>query len=104
MNLKISAPHLEITPALHAHIQKKLGKIKTHFDYEMDVKFTLSVEKLNHVAESTIHLPGTDIYAKCMEQDMYRAIELLINKLDRQVKKYKEKNKDHHRSDKLTNY
>jgi len=99
MNINISGHHLDITPSLHEHITKKFLKIKTHFDYVIDVKFTLSIEKLTHVAEATIHLPKIDIHAKCEDQDMYHGIELLINKLDRQVIKYKEKNKDHFNQD-----
>ncbi len=99
MNINISGHHLDITPSLHEHITKKFLKIKTHFDYVIDVKFILSVEKLTHVAEATIHLPNIDIHAKCTDKDMYHGIELLIGKLDRQVIKYKEKIKDHHKND-----
>lgn len=99
MNLNISGRHLEITAAIHDHITNKFTKITTHFDNVIDVKFILSVEKLNHIAEATIHLYGTNIYAKCIETDMYHAIELLIDKLDRQVIRYKEKNRDHHKSE-----
>jgi len=99
MNINISGHHLDITPSLHEHITKKFLKIKMHFDYVIDVKFILSVEKLTHIAEATIHLPNIDIHAKCTDKDMYHGIDLLIGKLDRQVIKYKEKIKDHHKSD-----
>tara|TARA_B110000967_G_C18508275_1_gene375014 strand:+ start:269 stop:589 length:321 start_codon:yes stop_codon:yes gene_type:complete len=99
MNINISGHHLDITPSLHEHITKKFLKIKTHFDYVIDVKFILSVEKLTHIAEATIHLPNIDIHAKSTDKDMYHGIDLLIGKLDRQVIKYKEKIKDHHKSD-----
>jgi len=99
MNINISGHHLDITPSLHEHITKKFLKIKTHFDYVIDVKFILSVEKLTHIAEATIHLPNIDIHAESTDKDMYHGIDLLIGKLDRQVIKYKEKIKDHHKSD-----
>lgn len=68
-----------------------------HFDHVIDAKVTLTVNKLEHIAEATIHLPKSDIHAECRGENMYTAIDLLSDKLDRQVIKYKELHKDHHR-------
>ena len=99
MNLHITGHHLEITPALRDYIQSKLERITNHFDHVIDVKVTLSVEKVQQKAEATVHVPGNDIHAECSNDDMYSAIDLLADKLDRQVLKFKEKISDHHRAD-----
>jgi putative sigma-54 modulation protein len=99
MNLHLTGHHLEITPALRDYVQSKLERITHHFDHVIDVKVTLSVEKLMHKAEATIHVPGHDLHAECSSEDMYSAIDLLADKLDRQVLKVKERFADHHRAD-----
>lgn len=99
MNLNLTGLHLEITPALRDYVQSKLERITNHFDQVIDIKVTLAVEKLAQRAEATIHVPGSDLHAECSNDDMYSAIDLLADKLDRQVLKFKEKISDHHRSD-----
>lgn len=97
MNLHLTGHHLEITPALREYIQSKLTKVSNHFDHVIDVKVTLSVEKLAQKVEATIHVPGNDLHAECSNDSMYSAIDLLADKLDRQVLRHKEKNADHHK-------
>ena len=99
MNLHFTGHHLEITSALREHVQSKLARISHHFEHLIDVKVTLSVEKLAHKIEVTLHVPGNDIHAECVDSDMYKAIDLLADKLDRQVLRYKERQRDHHRAD-----
>ena len=99
MNLNIIGRHFEITKALNEHIENKFIRIKNHFDHVIDAKFILSVEKFNNIVDATIHLPHQDINAKSVDEDMYKSIDLVINKIDRQVIKYKEKFRDHHKSD-----
>lgn len=99
MNLNITGRHFEITPALKKHIEDKFIKINNHFDHVINAKFILSVEKFDNIVDATIHLPHLDINAKSVDEDMYKSIDLVINRLDRQVIKYKEKNKDHHQSE-----
>ncbi len=98
MNLHLTGHHLEVTPALREYIQIKLTKVSNHFDHMIDVKVTLSVEKLAQKVEATIHVPGADLHAESSDVDMYSAIDLLADKLDRQVLKHKEKNTDHHKA------
>lgn len=98
MNLHLTGHHLEITPALREYIQSKLTKVSNHFDHVIDVKVTLSVEKLAQKVEATIHVPGNDLHAECSNDSMYSAIDLLADKLDRQVLRHKEKNADHHKT------
>ena len=98
MNLHLTGHHLEITPALREYVQNKLTKISNHFDHVIDIKVTLTVEKLTQKVEATIHVPGNDLHAESSGENMYSAIDLLADKLDRQVVKHKEKHADHHKS------
>lgn len=98
MNLQLTGLHLEITPALRDYVTSKLTRISNHFDHVIDVKVTLSVEKLAQKVEATLHVPGNDLHAACTDENMYSAIDMLTDKLDRQVLKHKEKNSDHHKS------
>ena len=91
MNLNISGHHLEVTPALRSYVHSKLGRITRHFDHVIDAHVILSVDKLRQKAEVTLHVRGKDIHCACEEQDLYAAIDLLADKLDRQVLKYKGK-------------
>ncbi|MEW5942879.1 MAG: ribosome-associated translation inhibitor RaiA [Pseudomonadota bacterium] len=96
MNLTLTGHHLEITPAIRDYVTSKVGKISRHFDHVIDVNVILSVEKLKQKAEANIHVRGKDIFAQTDDADMYAAIDLLIDKLDRQIIKHKEKNGDIH--------
>ena len=98
MNLQLTGHHLEITPALRDYIMSKLARISNHFDHVIDVKVTLSVEKLAQKVEATLHVPGNDLHAECVDENMYSAIDLLTDKLDRQVVKHKEKNGNHNKT------
>jgi putative sigma-54 modulation protein len=98
MNLQLTGHHLEITPALREYVQSKLTRISNHFDHVIDVKVTMSVEKLAQKVEATLHVPGNDLHAACADENMYSAIDMLTDKLDRQVVKHKEKHGDHHKT------
>ncbi len=91
MNLNVSGHHLEITPAIRSYVNGKLERVTRHFDQVIDVHVVLSVDKLRQKAEVTLHVPGKDIHCASEEQDLYAAIDLLVDKLDRQVLKYKGK-------------
>lgn len=95
MNLKITGLHLDVTPALREYIESKLERITRHVDNVIGVNVTLSVDKLVQKAEVNVHLAGKDIHAEATEADMYAAIDLLTDKLDRQVLKFKEKQVEH---------
>jgi putative sigma-54 modulation protein len=98
MNLNLTGHHMEITPALRDYVSAKLERIGSHFDQVIDAKVTLSVEKLLQKVEVTLHVPGNDLHAECSDDNMYSAIDLLADKLNRQVLKHKEKQGDHHRA------
>ena len=95
MNLHLSGHHLEITPAMRGYITTKLGRITRHFDHVIDVNVILSVEKLKQRIEANVHLSGKDIFVECHDTDMYAAIDTLVDKLDRQILRHKEKNFEH---------
>ena len=91
MNLNLSGHHLEITPAIREHVVSKLEKIERHFDNVIDVNVVLSVEKLVQKAEVNVHLSGKTIFVESDDANLYVAIDKLIEKLDRQIIKHKEK-------------
>ena len=91
MNLNLSGHHLEITPAIREHVTSKLDKITRHFDHVIDVNVILSVEKLKQKAEANVHLSGKTIFVECDDTNLYVAIDNLVEKLDRQILKHKEK-------------
>ncbi len=95
MQLHISGHHLDITSAIKNHTNEKLSKIKHHFDNVINVNMILEVQKDVQKAEATIHLSGADLFAKAQSSDMYVSIDQLINKLDSQIIKHKEKLHNH---------
>jgi len=96
MQLNVTGHHVAVTPALRGYVEKKLERIGRHFEQVIDVHCILSVEKLRQKAEATLHVSGSSIHADATEADMYAAIDLLIDRLDRRIKKHKEKRADHH--------
>jgi putative sigma-54 modulation protein len=99
MQVNLTGHHIEITPSLKDYINSKLERIERHFDNVTDVHCILTVEKLRHKAEATILVSGGKLFADSIEDDMYAAIDGLVDKLDRQIKKHKEKITDHHARD-----
>jgi putative sigma-54 modulation protein len=100
MNLTISGHHLELTPAIREYVQTKLERIRRHFDHVIDIAVILTVDKLpekdkRQKAEINLRLPGKDLHVESIAQDLYAAIDALIDKLDRQVIKYKTRQQDH---------
>lgn len=92
MQLNISGHHVELTDSMKDYVSSKLEKLERHFDHISNVQVTLSVEKQRQIAEATLHISGGDVHATAENDDMYAAIDLLIDKLDRQILKHKEKN------------
>jgi putative sigma-54 modulation protein len=91
MNLHLTGHHLEITPAIREYASGKFGKIKRHFDNVIEVNIILSVDKMRQKAEATVHMSGKDVFVECEDENLYAAIDTLVDKLDRQVVKHKEK-------------
>jgi putative sigma-54 modulation protein len=101
MNINITGHHVEVTPAIRDYVTSKLDRVIRHFDHVTSAHVILSVEKLQQKAEVTLHVKGKDIFADATNGDLYASIDLLADKLDRQVVKYKEKTSDHTRDKRL---
>ena len=95
MQISITGHHLDVTESLKAHVQLKFEKLKRHFDNVADVHVILSVEKLNQKAEATVQIGGAKVFAEDVQADMYDSIDNVVDKLDRQIIKHKEKTGSH---------
>lgn len=91
MQVNISGQHLEVTDALRDYVNEKLERLSRHFDKITNVQVTMQVEKLKQKIEATLHIAGGEVVANAEHDDMYAAIDLLADKLDRQLIKHKEK-------------
>lgn len=101
MNLSISGHHLEVTPAMRSYVTTKLDRVIRHFDQVVDVKVRLTVDNQKEKqrrqrAECNIHVKGNDLFAESAHEDLYAAVDELVDKLDRQVLSHKERRQDHH--------
>ena len=99
MNLSVTGHHLEITQPIRDYLDSKLERLTRHFDHVIDVNVILSVERLQRKVEATVHVRGRDLFAESHDEDMYAAIDALADKLERRLRKHKEKLSDHHAAD-----
>lgn len=95
MQINITGHHVDLTDSLQEYVNNKFTKLERHFDQINNVHVVLSVEKLDQKAEATVHMKGNDIFASSVNNDMYVSIDNLVDKLDRQILKYKEKTTQH---------
>ncbi|MFD2165014.1 ribosome hibernation promoting factor [Thalassotalea euphylliae] len=95
MQINLSGHHVEVTDSLRDFVNTKFAKLERHFDHINNVYVVLTVEKLDQKAEATVHLNGTEVHASAVKPDMYASIDALIDKLDRQILKYKGKITQH---------
>ena len=102
MNIDLTGHHIDLTDSLRNYVNEKMGKLERHFDHVTKTHVILEVDKKRHIAEATVHVPGSNgnVHANAEHSDMYAAIDKLIDKLDRQILKHKEKITDHHRKQK----
>lgn len=99
MQINVSGHHIEVSPALRDYVQTKLERLERHFEHVTNAHVVLTVEKLEQKAEATVHISGAQLFADAVHADMYAAIDALAAKLDRQIKRHKEKLTDHHRGE-----
>jgi len=99
MQTDITGHHIDVTDSLRDYVNSKMERVERHFDIISKAHVVLSVEKQRQKAEATLQVKGNRVFAESVEEDMYAAIDSLVDKLDRQVKKHKEKITDHHRND-----
>lgn len=95
MQVSVTGRHVEVTEAMKQHVEDKIGKVKRHFDHVTDVHVILTVEKLEQKAEATVQISGAKLFADDVQEDMYAAIDNMVDKLDRQIIKHKEKLQSH---------
>ena len=100
MQLEVSGHHVEVTEALKNYVKAKFERLERHFDNATQAHVILTVEKLDQKAEATVHVSGGKLFADAIDANMYAAIDALADKLDRQLKRHKEKLTDHHRGEK----
>ena len=96
MQLNVTGHHVEVTESMRGYVEKKLERIGRHYEQVLDVHCILTVEKLRQKAEATVHVSGTAIHTEATDENMYAAIDMLTDKIDRCLKKHKEKIRDHH--------
>ena len=99
MQISITGHQMDITQALRTYVETKFSRLERHFDNMTNVHVILSVEKERQMVEATIHVSRGNLFANAEHDDMYAAIDSLVDKLDRQLKRHKEKLTDHHRGD-----
>lgn len=99
MQLTITGHQLEVTEPIRDYIETKFEKIKRHFDQVLNAHVIIRVEKLQHKSEATMHIGGKDFFADSTEDHLYKSIDLLIDKLDKQIRRHKDKATDHHRDE-----
>ena len=92
MQMKLTGLPLDVTDAMRDYITEKMARLERHFDKIISSQITLAVDKLQQKAEGTLHVAGSDLVAEAEHTDMYAAIDLLVDRLDRQLIKHKEKN------------
>lgn len=95
MQINLTGHHVEVTESLREYVHCKFSKLERHFEHINNVHVVLNVEKLQQIAEATLHLTGGEVFATSSHEDMYAAIDSMIGKLDRQVIKHKEKQQRH---------
>jgi putative sigma-54 modulation protein len=99
MQITVTGQQMDVTEPLRNYAQEKVARIQKHFDHVITTNVVLHVEKNRHKAEATVHAKGASLHADAEGADMYAALDALVDKLDRQVLKHKEKTRDHHRTE-----
>lgn len=100
MNIIVNGRHLEITPALKSYSVEKMGKFEKYLSNISEAVVTLSVEKYRHKAEVLMKVNGYMIQAESVTGEIYSSIDEVVEKLEKQVVKYKEKLQTFRKSDK----
>lgn len=95
MQINLTGRHVEVTDSLNTYVNSKFAKLERHFEQINSVNVILTVEKLNQIAEATVKVSGSEVHAKADNADMYASIDALVDKLDKQILKYKGKRANH---------
>ncbi len=95
MQVSVTGHHVEVTDSLRNYVEEKISKLKRHFDNVTDIHVILTVEKLQQKSEATVQVSGAKLFAEDTQEDMYSSIDNMVDKLDRQIIKHKEKTNSH---------
>lgn len=95
MQINITGHRLDVTPALRAFTEEKFDKLERHFDQITAINVVFDVEKLRQIAEATVIVAKAELHASSESEDMYTTIDMLVDKLNKQLVKHKEKLRDH---------
>ena len=100
MNILITGHHIDLTPAIREYVETKLDRVISHFDQVIDVAVILGVEapaekEKRQRAEANLRIKGDVLHAECHAENLYAAIDMMVDKLDRQVQKIKGKSQEH---------
>lgn len=95
MQINITGHRMDVTPSIKAFTEEKLERLERHFDHITSVNIIFDVEKLRQIAEATVFVAKGELHASAESEDLYTAIDALIDKLDRQLIKHKEKLTEH---------
>ena len=101
MQIETHGQQIEVTPALSDYVETRFARLARHFEHPCQIRVQLGLDKPDHRAEATVTLPGRTLHADANAVDMYAAIDLLSDKLDRLLLKHKERMVDHHRGEGL---
>lgn len=96
MRMNVSGHHVDVTPALRAYVTEKLQRLSKHFDHVISIDVILKVEKLQQRAEASVNAAGRTVFATATAPDMYAAIDELSDKIDRRVRRLKQRLRDNH--------
>jgi len=99
MQINLTGHHLDITPAIREYVTEKMERLERHFDNVTNTHVILSVEKLRQKAEARVHVSGGELFADATDENLYAAIDAMSDKLDRQIRRHKEKITDHNRKE-----
>lgn len=99
MQINITGQHMDLTSSLRSYVENKFERLERHFEHITNIHVILSVEKERQKAEATLHVNRGNLFAESEQENMYAAIDGLVDKLDRQLKKHKEKLSNHHRGE-----
>ena len=91
MQINLSGHHIELTDALRDYVTSKFARLERHFEHINNVQVILTVEKQKQIAEAKLNVNGGELFANAEDESMYAAIDALVDKLDRQIVKHKEK-------------
>ncbi len=95
MNMTITGRHMEMTDALKAYVEGSLERVVEHFDKVIDVDVVLEVQKHRHIAEVNLHANGIRIHSRESSPDMYASVDTAMSKLDKQIRKYRDRINNH---------